>query len=140
MKQNVRIAAQNRNFILYILIALMMITGALSQETKAQSEFLTATESAKASVYRLIPSMPLTDEPCTEKMIGTQTKLPLIRAFRPIRRVFRALIAQIYVCAATQAAHQGELLRQNASQTWICAQGLVTTIQYIHDLDGKKSA
>ena len=140
MKQNVRIAAQNRNFILYILIALMMITGALSQETRAQSEFLTATESAKASVYRLIPSMPLTDEPCTEKMIGTQTKLPLIRAFRPIRRVFRALMTQIYVCGATQAAHQGELLRQNASQTWICAQGLVTTIQYIHDLDGKKSA
>ena len=140
MKQNVRIVAQNRNFILYILIALMMITGALSQETRAQSEFLTATESAQASVYRLIPGMPLTDEPCTEKMIGTQTKLPVIRAFRPLRRAFRALLAEICVCAVVLTAHQGGLLQQGASQAQVCGQGLVTTIQYIHDLDGKKSA
>ena len=106
MKQNARIAAQSRNFILYLLIALMVVTGVLSQETRAQSEFLTATESAQASVYRLIPGMPLTDEPCTEKMIGAQTKLPVIRAFRPLRRAFRALLSEIYVCAVTQTTHQ----------------------------------
>ena len=140
MKQNARITAQSRNFILYILIALMVVTGALSQETRVQSDFLTAPESAQASVYRLIPGVPLTDEPCTEKMIGTQTKLPVIRAFRPLRRAFRALLSEIYVCAVTQTADQGGLLRQDAYQAQVCAQGLVTTIQYIHDLDGKKSA
>ena len=140
MKQNAQIAAQSRNFILYILIALMMLTGALSQETRAQSEFLTATESAQTSVYRLIPGMSLTDEPCTETMIGTQTKLPMIRAFRPLRRAFRALLAEIYVCAVVLTAHQGGLLQHDAYQAQVCAQGLVTTIQYIHDLDGKKSA
>ena len=140
MKQDTRITAQSRNFILYLLIALMAVTGALSQETRAQSDFLTATESAQASVYRLIPGMPLTDEPCTEKMIGTQTKLPMIRAFRPLRRAFRALLAEIYVCAVALTAHQGGLLQQGAYQAQVCAQGLVTTIQYIHDLDGKKSA
>lgn len=140
MKQDARITVQSRNFILYLLIALMVVTGALSQETRAQSDFLTAPESAEASVYRLIPGMPLTDEPCTEKMIGTQTKLPMIRAFRPLRRAFRALLAEIYVCAVTQTTHQEGLLQQDAYQAQICAQGLVTTIQYIHDLDGKKSA
>ena len=140
MKRDVRITAQSRNFILYLLIALMVVAGALSQETRAQSDFLTAPESAEASVYRLIPGMPLTDEPCTEKMIGTQTKLPMIRAFRPFRRAFRALLAEIYVCAVTHTTHQRGLLQQGASQAQVCAQGLVTTIQYIHDLDGKKSA
>ena len=118
----------------------MVVTGALSQETRTQSDFLTAPESAEASVYRLIPGIPLTDEPCTEKMIGTQTKLPMIRAFRPFRRAFRALVAETYVCAVTQTTHQERLLQQDAYQAQICAQGLVTTIQYIHDLDGKKSA
>lgn len=140
MMQTEWIKVQSRNFILYILIALMVVTGALSQETRAQSEFLSATESAQTSVYRLIPGMPLTDEACTEKMIGTQTKLPVIRAFRPLRRAFRALLAAIYVCAVIQTAHQGELLSHDANQAQVCAQGLVTTIQYIHDLDGKKSA
>ena len=140
MKQNARITAQSRNFILYILIALMVVTGALSQETRAQSDFLTAPESAQASVYRLIPGVPLTDEPCTEKMIGAQTKLPVIRAFRPLRRAFRALLAEIYICAVVLTAFQGGLLQQDAYQAQVCAQGLVTTIQYIHDLDGKKSA
>ena len=84
--------------------------------------------------------MPLTDEPCTEKMIGAQTKLPVIRAFRPLRRAFRALLSEIYVGAVTQMAHQGGLLQYDAYQAQVCAQGLFTTIQYIHDLDGKKSA
>ena len=84
--------------------------------------------------------MPLTDEPCTEKMIGTQTKLPVIRAFHPLRRAFRALLAEIYACIAAQTAYQGGLLQHDAYQAQVCAQGLVTTIQYIHDLDGKKSA
>lgn len=140
MKQNARIEVQSRNFILYILIALMVVTGVLSQETRAQSDFLTMPESAQTSVYRLIPGMPLTDEPCTEKMIGTQTKLPVIRAFRPLRRAFRALLAEIYLCAVALTTHQGGLQQRDAYQAQVCAQGLVTTIQYIHDLDGKKSA
>ena len=140
MKQNARITVQSRNIILYILIALMVLTGTLSGESRAQSAILSVTENVQGAVYRMVRSTPITDEPCTEKMIGTQTRLSVIRAFRPLRRAFRALLAQIYICAAIQAAHQGELLRQNVSQTWICAQGLVTTIQYIHDLDGKKSA
>lgn len=140
MKQNARMAVQSRNFILYILIVLTVFMGPLAQETRAQSEFMTAAESAQASVYRLIPGMPLTDEPCTGKMIGTQTKLPAIRAFRPFRRAFRALLVLSYVCAAVQTVHPGTLLRHDAYQAQVCGQGLVTTIQYIHDLDGKKSA
>ena len=140
MKQNVRIAAQSRKFILYILIALMVFTGTISGESRAQSEILTVTESVQGAVYRTVRSVPLSDEACTEKMIGTQTKLPMIRAFRPLRRAFRALLAEIYVCAAAHMTHQGGLLQQDACQAQICAQGLVTTIQYIHDLDGKKSA
>lgn len=140
MKQNAHRVVQSRNIILYILIALMVLTGALSGESRAQSAILPVTEHAQGAVYRTVRSMPLTDEPCTEKMIGTQTKLPIIRSFRPLRRAFRALLAESYVCAVTQTSHLGEFLRQNVTQTWICAQGLVTTIQYIHDLDGKKSA
>ena len=126
MKQNARIEVQSRNFILYILIALMVVTGVLSQETRSQSDFLTMPESAQTSVYRLIPGVPLTDEPCTEKMIGTQTRLPVIRAYRPLRRAFRALLSEIYVCAVALTAHQGGLLQQDAYQAQICGQGLVT--------------
>ena len=140
MKQHARMTVHSKNFILYLLMILMVTTGILSGESRAQSAFLPVAEGAQGAVYRMIQSEPLTDEACTEKMIGTQTKLPVIRAFRPLRRAFRALLAAIYVCAVIQTAHQGELLSHDANQAQVCAQGLVTTIQYIHDLDGKKSA
>ena len=139
MKRNAQ-TVHRRNFILYLLMILMVTTGIFSGESRVQSAFLSVTESEQGAVYRMIQSEPLTDEACTEKMIGMQTKLPVIRAFRPLRRNFRAFLTEITICAAIQAVHFREFLCQHAFEGQQCAQGLVTTIQYIHDLDGKKSA
>ena len=140
MKHHARMTVHSKNFILYLLMILMVTTGILSGESRARSAFLPVAEGAQGAVYRMIQSEPLTDEACTEKMIGMQTKLPVIRAFRPLRRNFRALLTEIIICTVIQAVHFKEFLCQNAFQGQQCAQGLVTTIHYIHDLDGKKSA
>lgn len=136
MKQN----ARTRNIILYILIALMVLTGALSGELRVQSELLSVRGSVEGAVYRITMGEPMSDEACTEEMIGTATRLPVIRAVRPLRRAFRALPLVVHTCIADRAACMGEFLRSGECQAQACAQGLVTTIQYIHDLDGKKSA
>lgn len=132
--------AQVRNIILYILTALVVFIGVLSGESRVQSGALTAAGSVQGAVYRITMGELMNDEACTEEMIGADTRLPVIRAVRPLRRAFRALLAVVYVCAAGQTACTGELLSCDEYQAQVCAQGLVTTIQYIHDLDGKKSA
>lgn len=130
--------ARTRNIILYILTVFMVLTGALSGESRAQSGIFSA-GNVQCAVYQIAMGAPTDDEACTEEMIGVDTQMPVIRAVRPLRRAFRALLAAVYVCAGNQTAYKGEHLRRDEHQTQICAQGLVTTIQYIHDLDGKKS-
>lgn len=132
--------AQVRNIILYILAALTVFAGVLSGESRVQPGALAAAANAEDACYRIYMGGPIDDEVCTEKMIGADTKLPAIRAVRPLRRVFRALLAAVYACAAGRTAYMEEFLRYGECQAQSGAQGLVTTIQYIHDLDGKKSA
>lgn len=132
--------AQVRNIILYILTALTVFAGVLSSESWVQSGAMAAPANAEGAYYRIYMGGLMDDEACTEKMIGADTKLPVVRAVRPLRRVFRALLAAVYACAADRNECVGVFFRCGECQAQNCAQGLVTTIRYIHDLDGKKSA
>ena len=73
-------------------------------------------------------------------MIGARTRLPQIRAIRLNRRVLRVLLTELAVGERALTTEPGFFLYRGEYCLPDLAQGLVTTIQYIHDLDGKKSA
>lgn len=118
----------------------MMVAGVCSGESRISSAHFPAAATDTDAVYRLIPDLLLSDEACTEQMIGAGTRLPQIRAIRLNRRAFRVLLTEIAVGEIAFATEPGFFLYRGEYCLPDLAQGLVTTIQYIHDLDGKKSA
>lgn len=132
--------SRKKRIILYLLIACMMVAGVCSGESRISSAHFQTAAADTDAVYRLIPDLLLSDEACTEQMIGAGTRLPQIRAIRLNRRVLRVLLTELAVGESAPTTEPGFFLYRGEYCLPDLAQGLVTTIQYIHDLDGKKSA
>ena len=132
--------SQTKRIMICLLAVCMLFAGVCSGESRVSSAHFQAAAGETDAVYRLIPDLLLSDEACTEQMIGVGTRLPQIRAIRLNRRALRVLLTEIAVREIFLVTEPGFLLYRGEYCLPDLAQGLVTTIQYIHDLDGKKSA
>ncbi len=138
MKRDVKKISGMQNCILYLLLFMMVFTGTLSGEARVVAELESV--QTKGAVYRVIPNVLFEDEACTGNMIGNQTKLPNIRAFRPLRRMVRVFLPEeSFLCALGQKLYSTACHWRCELQFPETAQRLTTTIQYIHNLDGEKT-
>lgn len=140
MKNMRQTISNGKRIMIYLLAVWMLFAGVCSGESRISSAHFQAAATDMDAVYRLIPDLILSDEACTEQMIGAQTRMPQIRAIRLNRRALRVLLTELSVGEVQSAAEPGFFLYRSEYVLPDLAQGLVTTIQYIHDLDGKKSA
>jgi len=132
--------SQKKRALIYLLAVWMLVVGVCSGESRILSAHFQAAATETDAVYRAIPDYLFSDEACTEKLIGVRSRLPEIRSIRQNRRTLRALLTELAVGEAFFAAEPGIFMRRGEYRLPELARGLVATIQYIHDLDGKKSA
>lgn len=122
-----------------LLAVWLLFAGLYAGELRVSSAQFQAAAGQQDAVYRLIPDVLFSDEACTETMIGGRVRMPELRAFRPARKLLRARLTELTLHAVMPHAVQRFFARQNVFAVPKLAQGLLITIQYIHDLDGEKS-
>ena len=128
-----------KRMLICLLAVCMMVLGVGSGESRVNSAHFQAASLETDAVYRSIPNTLLSNEACEEKLIDARSRLPEIRSIRSNRRVFRALLTVLALGTAVLAAPCGISMGLGVYRLVKPAGTLVLTIQYIHDLDGKKS-
>lgn len=139
MREAGQMMIQKKRIASIFLAIWMLFSGLYAGELRVSSAHFSPSEGQQPAVFRVIPDVLFSDEACTGAMIGARTRLPELRSFRPEKRQLRACLLTLLLSIAALIAVLSFFARQSACFLPRLAQRLLQTIQYIHNLDGKKS-
>lgn len=138
MRRLTQLDTRVKNCIVYLMITMVVFVSALTGEVRLESAHAGLSGEDQAAVVREIPDAIQAEEACTQKMIGAETNLPELRAYRAMGKGLRMFLAEIQIVAGLCTEYSGIGEAEGEADLPIYGRGLVTIIHYIHDLDGKK--
>ncbi len=134
-----QIRPKMEHVLLYLLAAGMLLLSVSSFESRVYSAHFDAAATAKEAVYRCIPSHVFSDDARKEQLSEANTRLSQSFTIRLDKRALRLLSMVLFAGMLSDTASFNGGLYTEIYQAILPLVGLLFTIQYIHDLDGKKS-